>query len=160
MKRGKGSRVLLKSEILQAQDESPSAAAAARKLGIHYNTYKKWAKKYGIFERLKNPGGTKLSGGAGIKDAAMEDILAGKHPNYDVAKLKKRLIRNGYLKEECSNCGFHEQRITDLIVPLRLNHINGNKKDHSLDNLELLCYNCWFLLVGNFWGRYRNDARR
>ena len=47
------SRPLLKSEIIIAQDESNSAAEAARKLDVSYNTYKKYAKLYDIMERCK-----------------------------------------------------------------------------------------------------------
>jgi transcriptional regulator with XRE-family HTH domain len=53
MKRGIGAKPLLESEIRDAQSKSISAFAAARTLGISYNTYKKYAKRYGIFENLK-----------------------------------------------------------------------------------------------------------
>jgi hypothetical protein len=56
-KRGMGAKPLLESEIRDAQSKSISAFAAARTLGISYNTYKKYAKMYGIFEDLKNPFG-------------------------------------------------------------------------------------------------------
>ena len=46
-------RPLIESEIKLAQDESNSAAEAARKLNVSYNTYKKYAKMYGIMERCK-----------------------------------------------------------------------------------------------------------
>ena len=57
MKRGMGAKPLLESEIRDAQSKSLSAHEAARTLGISYNTYKKYAKRYGIFENLKNPFG-------------------------------------------------------------------------------------------------------
>jgi transcriptional regulator with XRE-family HTH domain len=57
MKRGKGATPLLENDIREAQSKSLSAHDAARKLGISYNTYKKYAKSYGIFENLKNPFG-------------------------------------------------------------------------------------------------------
>ena len=54
-KRGIGARPLLESEIKSAQEKSRSAFEAARTLGVSYNTYKKYAQLYGIFENLKNP---------------------------------------------------------------------------------------------------------
>jgi len=162
MKRGRGARPLLKSEILEAQDQSRSAAEAARKLDVSYNTYKKWARQYGIFDRLKNQAGvgirkTSMTGGA----VPLEDVVVhGKHPKYSHSKLQKRLIRDGVFEEKCSNCGFDEKRITDLQVPLKLNHINGDGTDHRLENLELVCYNCWFLTIGNLWGRNPGNAGR
>ena len=58
MKRGLGAKPLLESEIKDAQKKARSAMEAARLLGVSYNTYKKYARKYGIFEDLKNPDGT------------------------------------------------------------------------------------------------------
>jgi len=53
-KRGLGARPIMESQIRAAQEKSKSALEAARTLGISYNTYKKYAKLYGIFEDLKN----------------------------------------------------------------------------------------------------------
>ena len=54
-KRGMGAKPILEWEIRDAQKKARSAAEAARLLGTSYNTYKKWAKIYGVFEDLKNP---------------------------------------------------------------------------------------------------------
>ena len=54
MKRGLGAKALMESEIKEAQGKARSAMEAARILGVSYNTYKKYAKLYGIFEDLKN----------------------------------------------------------------------------------------------------------
>jgi 5-methylcytosine-specific restriction endonuclease McrA len=153
-KRGMGARPLLEHEIIDAQKKARSAAEAARLLGVAYNTYKKYAKLYGVFEDLKN------QAGVGIRRInpktgelySLDDVLEGKYPNYPLWKLKRRLLHNGYLKEECSTCGYHERRITDHKVPILLDFIDGNKKNFSYDNLRMLCYNCYFLEVGNLSG--------
>jgi hypothetical protein len=62
-KRGLGAKPILESQIKAAQQNANSAMEAARVLGVSYNTYKKYAKMYGIFEDLKNPMGV------GIKKA-------------------------------------------------------------------------------------------
>ena len=36
-------------------------------------------------------------------------------------------------------------------MPLILNFKDGNKKNWKLENLEALCYNCYFLNIGNVW---------
>ncbi len=59
-KRGLGAKPLLESDIKDAQNKSKSAFEAARLLEVSYNTYKKYAKLYGIFEDLKNPFGVGL----------------------------------------------------------------------------------------------------
>ena len=63
MKRGLGAKPLLESEIKEAQKKARSAMEAARVLGVSYNTYKKYARKYGIFEDLKNPDGIGIKKG-------------------------------------------------------------------------------------------------
>jgi 5-methylcytosine-specific restriction endonuclease McrA len=78
------------------------------------------------------------------------------YPNYPIWKLKSRLIQHGYIKEECSCCGFSEKRITDHKVPLILEFLDGNRKHHSYDNMRLICFNCYFLVVGNITGKKTN----
>ena len=155
MKRGVGSRPIMKSEIEFAQSMAKSGAEAARILGVHHSTYKKWAKRYGIYENLINQGGAgveKIPSKLYAKATPLQDIFDGKHPNYDIHTLKRRLIKELIMDECCSMCGFREKRLTDENVPLKLNHINGDKTDKRLENLELLCYNCWYLTVGNLYG--------
>ena len=153
-KRGLGARPLLESEIKDIQSKSRSAAEAARLLGVSYNTYKKYARLYGVFEDLKNPSGLGIKKGSHISHGqhSLDDILEGKHPNYPVWKLKKRLLLNAYLQEKCNNCGFEERRVTDFRVPLVLDFVDGNRKNHNYDNLRMLCFNCSFLINGNLTG--------
>ena len=153
-KRGLGARPLLESEIKDIQSKSRSAAEAARLFGVSYNTYKKYARLYGIFEDLKNPSGLGIKKGSHISHGqhSLDDILEGKHPNYPVWKLKKRLLLNAYLQEKCNNCGFEERRVTDHRVPLVLDFLDGNRKNFKYDNLRMLCFNCSFLINGNLTG--------
>jgi hypothetical protein len=152
--RGLGAKPILEWEIRDAQTKARSAAEAARLLGVAYNTYKKWAKLYGIFDELKNPYGVGIRSMNRVKHEKypLDDILEGKFPNYRPWKLKRRLISNEYLREECTCCGYKERRMTDHTVPLILDFIDGNRKNHVYNNLRLLCFNCYFQLVGNIIG--------
>lgn len=154
MKRGLGARPLMESEILDAQKKARSAMETARILGVSYNTYKKYAQQYGIFDKLKNPKGTGIRKGYNVKRGkyALEDILKGKYPDYPIWKLKTRILKNGYIQEKCDNCGFEERRITDHKVPLVLDFIDENRKNHKYENLRMLCFNCSFLIRGNLTG--------
>lgn len=56
--------------------------------------------------------------------------------------LKEKLLRAGKLQHRCmgNDCGLTEWRGKPLV--LELDHVDGNKKNNSLDNLKLLCPNC------------------
>lgn len=153
-KRGLGAKPILESEIREIQKVARSASEAARLLGVSYNTYKKYAQQYGIFDEVKNQAGIGIRKGNSIHSsyAPIEDILSGKHPTYPIWKLKKRLLLSGYMEEKCNNCGFEERRITDHRVPLVLDFLDGNRQNHEYDNLQMLCLNCAFLIRGNLTG--------
>ena len=150
MKTGAGYRPLLKSEIEDAQSRARSAREASRILGVSYPTYKKYARMYGILENLKNPTGLgipRFHDNVATK-YTLKRILAGEFPDYPAWKLRRRLIKYGYKQEQCEMCGFSERRITDNQMPLIMAFKDGNKKNLLYENLEILCYNCYFLYIG------------
>jgi hypothetical protein len=149
-KRGLGAKPILESQIKAAQEKSRSAFEAARTLGISYNTYKKYAKLYGIFEDLKNPYGIGIERAKKIKNKKyhIDDLIAGKHLKYPLFKFKNKLFDSGYLPKVCSSCGFSEERVTDGKMPLLIDFLDGNLNNRKLENIRALCYNCFFLLVG------------
>lgn len=72
---------------------------------------------------------------------------------------RRRLFEEGLLRYECYECG-----ISDWFgerLPLHLDHINGMRNDHRLENLRMLCPNC-HSQTKTFGGRNikrtRNDA--
>tara|TARA_Y100000034_G_scaffold104276_1_gene130695 strand:+ start:1649 stop:2137 length:489 start_codon:yes stop_codon:yes gene_type:complete len=152
-------KILLQSNIELAIKNTQSNMAAAKFLRVSYNTYKKYAEMYfdkegtNLFEKHKNQYGYGISRIGINSPKKLEDIFAGKYPKYPLYKLKIRLFREGMLAEECSCCKFSERRLTDYQIPILLNQIDGNKDNYTLDNLEVLCYNCYFLQVGNISGK-------
>ena len=146
---------LSKEQILAAQAKTKSNMAAARYLHVSYQHYKKWAKLYKLFAGHKNQSGKGIPKflNNGKKDPALLDIIEGRvnASSFSPAKIKYRLIEEGYLLEECSMCGFKERRVLDYRVPLIMHFKDGSKKNYKLDNVELLCYNCYFLQVGNIF---------
>ncbi len=150
-KRGLGARPLMESQIKAAQEKSRSAFEAARLLGVSYNTYKKYAKLYGIFEDLKNPYGVGIQRDVKIRNIKynIEDLINGKHVHYPIHKFKNKLFDSGYLPKVCGSCGFSEERVYDGKMPLLIDFLDGNLNNRKLDNIRPLCYNCFFLLVGD-----------
>lgn len=149
-KSSKNPTIILRSQIEEAQRHTNSNNAAARWLNVSYTMYKKYAKLYDLFDRHLNERGLGIEKGFAKRPSSipLRDILAGKHPNYSLAKLKNRLIARGKLEEQCSLCGFNEHRITDGRVPLMLTFKDDDRTNFSLSNLELRCYNCMFLTAG------------
>jgi hypothetical protein len=154
---------LSKEDIQRAMRFTKSNRAAARYLGVSYQHYKPWAKQYKIndgdieslslFELHKN------QSGKGIpkflpnrrKDPNVKEIIetGTGWESFTPDKIKSRLIAEAYLKDECYSCGFSERRITDYKSPLLLRFKDDNKCNYLLENLELYCYNCYFLYVAD-----------
>ena len=141
--------MLAKSKIVWAINETLSMKGAARLLGCSYNTFKKYAKMYEVFEPLPTNAGIPKSNRVGLKPVELQSIFNGEHPSYSQSKLQERLIREGYCTEECSNCGYNEMRPSDLSVPLLLDYMDDDGTNKSLENLRLLCYNCFYILKGS-----------
>lgn len=166
LKRGRGARPLLESEIKEAQEKIDTAIGCSRHLGVNYKTYKKWATKYGLFKA--NPwgkGSLKRYWAPDKGKYPLNQILEGKFPEYPLYRLKDLLIRSGMKKAECERCSMEERRITDGKMALLLNCKDGNEGNHLLDNLEVLCYNCMFYsgrgtLRGGRTQFYYNDPDR
>lgn len=149
-----------KEQIIAAQSQTRSNMAAARWLNCSYHHYKKWAKFYKdeetgktLFEKHLNPSGVgipKFLRSSG-KEPALLDIIEGRAnaASFSPEKIKYRLVSEGYLLEECFNCGFHERRVLDYKIPLLLHFKDGNKKNYRKENIEFLCYNCYFLTIGD-----------
>jgi 5-methylcytosine-specific restriction endonuclease McrA len=67
--------------------------------------------------------------------------------------LKKRLLRLGVKHERCEICGISEWR--GLRLGLALHHVNGDRLDNRIENLQLLCPNC-HSQTDTFAGRNRS----
>jgi hypothetical protein len=153
---------LSKDQVMMAMNKTKSVRAAARYLNVSYQHLKKWMKLYKdengntLFESHKNQSGKGIpkflsSTPFGKKDPAILDIIEGRidPAHFNPQKIKYRMIQEGYLKEECSNCGFNERRVSDYRIPLILHFKDKNKQHYRLENLEMLCYNCYYLMVGD-----------
>lgn len=115
-------------------------AQAAKALGIPFNTFKRKAKRLGIYKTNQSGKGLKKNSQP-PSTRPFEDILV-EHSTYSSThNLKRRLIRAGLLEEKCVWCGLTDTWNGKMLV-LQLDHINGISNDHRLENLRLLCPNC------------------
>jgi hypothetical protein len=160
------SRPLSKQDILAAMSQTKSNRSSARYLNCSYIHYKKWAKLYeatdssfpNLFEQHKNQSGKGIpkflsNTPFGRKEPCIQKIIDGtEDPSpFNPQKIKHRMIQQGYLKEECGTCGFHECRTIDGKTPLILHFKDNNKKHWEPSNLQMLCYNCYFLYHRNIF---------
>lgn len=161
-KAGRPPKLLTEQQIRQAIKHTKSNRAAARYLNTSFPTYKMYAKMY-----LDQESGKTLYDlhtnkyGRGIpkfqskltKEPRLEELLKRgmSIESYSIDKLKTRLLYEGLLSPECNKCGFSECRVLDLKVPLILAFKDGNKSNWLIENLEMLCYNCYFLYVGDLF---------
>lgn len=155
---------LTESEIRWAMQNTTTNKAAAAFLKVQLITYKRYAEMYWDREsglnlyklhavnKQKLPKGH-VNLGYSSRNCPIQEILDGKHPNYRIDKLQNRLIVEGVLLEQCNICGFRDRRITDYTIPIKLTFKNGNSKDHRLDNMEMVCYNCFYLYYGELLGK-------
>ena len=162
---------LSESQIRYACDNTTSNSEAAVWLHVSFATWKKYAKMYiaeptgktlyelhkenGFAKRLVLPQTRyrrKASAPWAFQPTPIDEIFANKHPKFNLHSFKKRLINEGWKQERCDCCGFQERRQYDYDMPLKMHWIDGNKQNYALDNVQFLCFNCYFIYVGAPWG--------
>ena len=69
----------------------------------------------------------------------------------------KRYLDEKYARR-CAKCGWNERHKRTGLVPLEINHIDGNSENNKEENLELICPNC-HALTSNFRNLNRGRGR-
>lgn len=147
LKRGCGYRPLLTSEIEEAKKHSPFAAQQAKWLGVHFLTYKRYCKRYGIWEPKPNSKGKQQPHDPLRGKYPLEKILIGElNSNVMVTDwmVKDKLIRSNTFSARCNICGYDKRRIGDDKICLLVDHKDGDRRNFKLENIQLLCLNCTF----------------
>ena len=157
-KLGRAPKPITKEQLLAAMKMTKSNMACARYLGISYMHYSRYAKSYiddetgkTLFDLHKNQSGRGIRKHLGGKDPDLKALMDGELyiKSYNLNRYKDRLIQEGYIEECCSSCGFNEQRVNDYKAPLLVHFKDKNKMNWKIENIELLCYNCYFLHIGD-----------
>jgi hypothetical protein len=129
-------------KIIEACKSSLTMSQACAKTGLHWNTFRKYAIKLNVFNPNKSGKGLKktFKRTFGHDCYSLDDILEGKYPEYQSNKLRKRLLKEGKKEHKCEKCNLTEWQ--GNLIPLELNHKDGNRHNHLWINLEMICPNC------------------
>ena len=158
MAKGRKQKIITKEQLLNAMKMTKSNMSCARYLGISYMHYSRYAKSYTdeasgktLFDIHKNQAGRGIRKHLGGKDPDLKSLMDGELyvKSYNLNRYKDRLIQEGYIEEKCNSCGFTEQRVHDYKSPLLVHFKDKNKQNWRIENIELLCYNCYFLYIGD-----------
>ena len=124
-------------KIIQACKTSRSMIEAYTTLGMNHNTFKSHAIRLGVYKPNQAGKGCKKNN---PKIPLSEIIYEGKQPQYHSYGLKKRLLKEGIKQYQCEMC--KRTMWGKNPIPLELHHIDGNKRNHLLENLLVICPNC------------------
>jgi len=136
-----------KEQLAEIVSKATSIAEILRKIGYveagaSYKTIRKRMTVDGIdFSHIpQGLGSNKFRHFHNKNKIPLSDVLIdGSH--YNRQGLKKRLIKEGLLKNECSICGMQPSWNGKPLVMV-IDHINGKNNDNRIENLRLLCPNC------------------
>ena len=157
---------LTETQIRYAMKNTPSNRQAATFLRVSFNSYKKYALQYidsesglSLWELQKlNRNQTPRKPRKKTKaHKLINDIFEGKYPEYSIRSLKTRLSKIGHTLDPpfdycCHVCGYNERRLSDGNIPLILDHLDDDWKNHRRENLRFICFNCYHNNRGNIRG--------
>ncbi|NQV88932.1 MAG: HNH endonuclease [Parcubacteria group bacterium] len=139
-------RKWVKKDLVKAAKSSRSIRQVIEKIGLvpaggNYEQIKRYLKEFDIdTSHFRGQGwlkGLKVS----TKPAIHLSKILTKNSSYQAYKLKLRLFKEGMKKPQCEFCGWNK-KAKDGRIPVELDHINGDRHDHRLENLRILCPNC------------------
>ncbi|MFY0656282.1 MAG: HNH endonuclease [Neptunomonas phycophila] len=129
--------------IAQAIEFHPlSMADAARHCGLAFGTFKYHAIKLGLYRPNQSGKGRTLPNRGNKYRIDINDVLSGKvEAHGGSAWIRKKLLQAGIKHNVCECCGLDGEWCNEPIQ-MQLDHVDGNNKNNSLDNLQMLCPNC------------------
>jgi len=93
-----------------------------------------------------------------IKNWKDKKIIGGNGPDFErQCKFIRRYIFEKF-DNKCSECGWNKINTFTGKIPLQIHHIDGNSRNHSENNLQLLCPSCHSLT--QFFGSKNNGNGR
>lgn len=132
-----------KEEILKYIEEGMPKAGICRILRCKHSTLQKRLDEWGI--DYKGDQGARFRGKKGANRKTVEELAM--NPLTKSSLLRRRLIEDGVRDHRCEKCNNAEW--LGGKIPLELHHIDGNRFNNALSNVQLLCPNCHSLEPNN-----------
>jgi Zn finger protein HypA/HybF involved in hydrogenase expression len=136
------SKLRLRLDILESKDkitewikEDKSKASICKELKCKPETLDSYLIKMGI--SYKGNRGAKGHKKSSSRKTAFE-YLESTHIKSHTLKIK--LIEDGVKKHECEECKLNTWN--GKLIPLELHHVDGNRYNNSIENLQIICPNC------------------
>jgi hypothetical protein len=107
--------------------------------GGNWRTLRAWIERWGIATDHFDPRAAQRRGFQPLARPLTEILVEGS--TYSRNHLKTRLYREGLKAPRCEICG-QSELWNGRQMALILDHINGVRDDHRLDNLRIVCPNC------------------
>lgn len=120
-------------DLIEAEfKKSTSFVELASKIGMSRQTLKRIANKLGIDSDHFN---VKMT-----EDAVIKTLFRLNHSDTR-RNVKKQILKYNVIEYKCNKCGtgpvYNNQPLT-----IQLHHIDGDRRNNTLENLEFLCPNC------------------
>ena len=140
-------------QLIEAVKTSQSIRAVLQKIGLtpaggNYESIKKRIAELSIDTSHFLGQGILKGKSHAYNTRPLDEILIHKKLE-NTWRLKKRLLAEGVKKHRCENC--NRTKWLDSPIPLELHHIDGDRTNNTLQNIELLCPNC-HSLTDNYRG--------
>lgn len=151
-------RKYTKKQLIKAVKNSLSIRQVLQKLNVqpfggNYHVIKRYIKNLNL--DTSHFTGQLWSKGKTIgPKRPIEDYLSNKQFIASHA-LKKKLISEDILKHKCQKC--NKTKWLGSLIPLELHHLDGDRENNNLSNLQLLCPNC-HALTDNYRGKNKKNA--
>lgn len=127
----------------EAISSSYSWAESLRRLGLcpsggAWRVLRKHSAEWGISTAHFDPMRARRDNLASRR--SLDEVLV-EHSSYSRSHLKQRLYREGLKQPRCEMCGQGESW-NGGVMSMILDHVNGVRDDHRLENLRIVCPNC------------------
>ena len=140
-----------KETFIEICNNSESMAHACSKIGLHINTFRKYATLYDCYKT--NQSGKGLKKNISARKFSVDDWNNNENITISRVSLRSWIFKLKLLPLECNKCKLNEW--LGQKIPLELNHINGKGFYNKKDNIELLCPNC-HAQTSNYRGKNKN----